>query len=147
MRRFADYECPQCKHVEKDLFIDSNLTPKCCGCSTNMEITWKFTKHMNTVIFKNSMTDVDGRINAPGADVDPICRLEMAMDEDTTGLCALPIEERWGFLEKRIKDGDSPKLRNEILEAREERLKAPPKETIAQGHARLKQEGRMDDSY
>jgi hypothetical protein len=106
-----DYVCKECGTLHADCLEK----PECCG---EVEITfanWKGVAYHGT-----QYHDSLGRRKAYGVIDDPLARIELQLDNspEAAGVRTLSNEAAAEFRGRLESDGDSPKLRTEILEAR-----------------------------
>lgn len=112
-----DYICNKCGSI----FIDYIYPPQCCGeeCSITYAYWRKLGVGSGDEHFK------DGYLNKAWASDDPLCKIELGL-QDKIGdsrYRTFSKEQAAYYREKMRRDGDSHKLRKEILDAREENIK------------------------
>ena len=115
IRAIRDFRCPQCDHLERDVYGSSN--PTCIVCETTMEITFEDWPPISFTDDKD--TDSKGFRKTFGAAEDPVCLAELGLSEGT-GIRKFNDEMTTEYRERLVKDGSTPRLRQEILEKRQE---------------------------
>jgi hypothetical protein len=113
--RLHDYVCEKCG---KD-FLDELSVPRCC--EANASITFKNWRSFNMVrdIIADALTDAKGYRQNFTALEDPVCRHSLGL-ETGGGINNFSPDQTREYQEKLQRDGDSPKLRKEILATRKE---------------------------
>lgn len=108
-----DYKCTQCVHQEPDSISEIITCPICGGTMIRYYGNWR------TVEFdarKDSRTDAKGYIKQFSAMDDPLCMANMGLAEGRlTEFSKVAPDKQKEFQEKLKLDGDSPKLRREVL--------------------------------
>jgi hypothetical protein len=110
-----DYVCNHCKH-----FIGDQYTrPSCTECgSGDMEITYSnWTKGIAHT--DDERCNSQGYIKAFNCTDDPVVSMELGLAADPGNrVRILPRDVAMGLAEKMVKDGNTAKMRREVLEAR-----------------------------
>lgn len=112
-----DYVCNNC-----GLFMgDQYVRPLCTRCEQDgMEITYEHWTH-GLSHTNDELCDDKGRRKAFNCKDDPLVSIELGLAPDPrNGTKAIPHEVSMALAEKMIKCGDSPKMRNEVLETRKQ---------------------------
>lgn len=120
-----DYRCDACGHIERDYWSAS--APTCIECISAgrdpsvMQVTFELWErglgHTN-----DELTDAKGFRKAFALTEDPVCLAELGM-APTAGIQKFTPEMVQHYREKLVKEGDSPKLRQEVLDKRQELVK------------------------
>lgn len=125
-----DYRCVECNEFIRDSWGTPDECPNCKGINC-FEIDFRGWQKLALVNDGQSITDRLDRNNAIQnahcAD-DPLCMMEMGLHPDGHNVAKLTREESTYFREKWLKDGDSGKLRKELLAARDKAVKKVDKE-------------------
>lgn len=107
-----DYECKSCGTVEKDYIYK----PTCQTCGQEMQVTFAYWNSLEFDARKDERTDANGAVKQFGALDDPLCLAQMGLGSD--GLRSYQRttpDEAKEFAERLQRDGDSRKLRKDIL--------------------------------
>lgn len=114
--RKHDYICFECGTQYRDHLGDN---PTCCNKKLEPYYgNWEEVQIGDSGNNIGENTYKDGRIRKFTAMDDPLTRAELEHKIGDRGVCRLKPEARQEFREKLAKDGDSPQLREKILEAR-----------------------------
>ena len=120
-----DYRCTECGTI----YDDRREVPECC--SRKCEIFYGYWEDLLVGDNGNNIgekTYKNGTLRHFGALDDPLTTAELRAKHKDRGNCKLSEDAREYFRGKLKTDGDSPKLREEILEARNGKGKASAKE-------------------
>ena len=113
MPAINDYRCTGCNNILENL-IENPLTCPCCGATMVV-----YYGNWRTVEFdarKDERTDAKGCIKAFSCKDDPLVLANMGLAEGRlTEFAKVPVEKQKEFQEKMLIEGDSPKLRREVL--------------------------------
>ena len=117
MPAINDYRCSACNFVHEDLLYEP-LTCISCG-ERAFEV---FFGNWNTIEFdarKDEKTDSKGAIKQFGVMDDPLCRANLGLTSDPqlASYARVPSEKAEELRGRLMKDGDSGKLRKDVLEA------------------------------
>lgn len=121
-----DYRCDQCGHIERDYWSAS--APTCIECISAgrdpsvMQVTFELWERGLTWT-DDELTDAKGFRKAFCATEDALCLSELGM-APTAGIQKFTPDLVQEYREKLVRDGDSPRLRQEILDKRKELVKA-----------------------
>jgi hypothetical protein len=120
MPAIHDFICPKCAHRENDLIGPAT----CAHCGENMQITFDgWCKLEFNQYSSNDRLDSKGYVRKFSAADDPICMAQLGMgDAKLQSYNQMTPEESTEFRQKMIANGDSPKLRREILAKYNEKL-------------------------
>lgn len=117
--RKHDYICAECGAQYRDHLGDN---PTCCN--KKLEPYYGNWEELQVGDSGNNIgenTYSDGRVRNFTAMQDPLTRMEIEGKFKDRGVTKLKPEQRAEFKEKLRKDGDSPKLREQILDARKQK--------------------------
>lgn len=113
-----DYRCNICGF----LMVDEPRKPDVCSCgATDFELTFE---NWRTMSFANGGRPINERVNSDtgalqfhGAVDDPLTKIEMGLQDRAgdAGIRTTTPEQRRYLQQKYAKDGDSKKLREEVL--------------------------------
>lgn len=119
-----DYKCRNCGDVLLDQL--ESPTQECISCGdVSYEITYSHWKTVGVGEDLSALEDRFGRRKAFTAGEDPTCAIELGLASDNgSGVRTFTPEQQSNYLQKIMKDGDSPKLRREILRQRADNNKA-----------------------
>lgn len=116
MSPINDYLCQSCGIVMEDCIEKPTACEKCQG---PVEVTFQNWRTMHRAESASDLTDSHGFRKAFGAAEDPLCKIEMGLENDNGhGIKTFSPGQQRYYVEKICKDGDSPKLRREILRQR-----------------------------
>lgn len=119
-----DFICAECKYEENN-FDKMEGTPVCPNCHTEMIKNWSHcrTGLVNGGIPVNSRYCTDNKtLNKFSAKDDPLCQIEMGLKSDNhSGTRTFTPEQAKEFRERAAVE-DSPKLRQQVLDARDRNL-------------------------
>ncbi len=122
-----DWECLNCKAEMREQLAK----PTECGCG-KPDWQWHvryWNKDQNPLCgardFKtsNDLVDDRGFRRRFRATEDPTVMAELGLGEDK-GISTFNIDQKMEYVERMMKDGDTPKLRRQVLDQRIENLKA-----------------------
>lgn len=123
MPTLHDYSCDKCGKLVEDSFG----YPDDCDCgSSAFTITfayWRTISCLEGGMSADSLVDSKGNRKKFTFDDDPLCAIEAGLSE-SKGIRALSDDQTMYFMEKRMTDGNSIKLRDEVLKARQSALKS-----------------------
>lgn len=127
-----DYRCSICGF----LLVDQETKPDVCSCgATDFELTFE---NWRTMAFANGGRPINERVNSDtgalqfhGAGDDPLTAIEMGVQNKVgdNNVRTTSHEQQRYFQAKLATDGDSKKLREEVLMTRKENLQKA-KETV-----------------
>lgn len=111
-----DYACTSCDWTE---FDSKESWSTCPRCDSKVTITYQ---HWNTIMTgrdNNCLFNTDGSRNRYGVLDDPLCLLKLGLKKDNhSGFNSMvPNIQKAELLNKLQTDGDSPKLREQVLQA------------------------------
>ena len=108
-----DFKCVRCAFIEENMLAK----PDCCPlCGEKMEVTFEKWDRLEVDPRKDERTDSKGFVKAFSALDDPICAAQLGLgDSKLQSYCKLDSDEQKEFQGRLTKDGDSPKLRRDIL--------------------------------
>ena len=111
-----DYKCYCCGYLDRDRVEKPSTCPN-CNTDDGMQVTFQnWTKLEFNQYSENDRVDSKGYIRKFSALDDPICAAQLGMGtEQLQSYNRLSSEESTEFRQKLISNGDSPKLRREIL--------------------------------
>lgn len=113
-----DYQCnvKSCRYIDKDRLYKSDKCPNCDGEGTFEVFFGDWKKLEFNPYSANDRHDSKGFIRKFSSLDDPLCQANMGMgSKQLQSYNKMTEEESKSFRERLIKDGDSPKLRREIL--------------------------------
>jgi len=110
-----DYRCVDCGHVEQDLLSNPEVCPICDSCMSvffgnwnNIEIDPRHDERQDSKGFVKRFSCAD----------DPLVMSQLGLgDSKLQSFNRMKPEQQKEYQDRFIKDGDSPKLRKEILKA------------------------------
>jgi hypothetical protein len=119
MPTLHDYKCEDCEKILEDELEN----PGRCECGGGYAITFEKWKHFNQRrdVFSDNVTHgTTGDRRCFSATEDPTAMIEMGFNSDpsSNGIRTFSPEQSDMFRQKLFADGDTPKLRREILETR-----------------------------
>ena len=106
-----DYICPVCFERENDMLSK----PLCPQCNLPMEITFENWTTIQTDARHDERLDANGAVRAFSALDDPIASAQLGINPKLKQYCKTSPEEQVELQQRIVKDGDSPKLRRELL--------------------------------
>lgn len=107
-----DYVCNPCGTAENDFVF----RPNCPVCGQAMEITYANWRTFDFDARKDERTDTNGAVKQFGALDDPLCLAQMGLGSDSLrSYQRTTPDEAKEFAERLQRDGDSRKLRKDIL--------------------------------
>lgn len=120
-----DYSCTKCGAIIEDV---TSIPVSCQGCEgTSFTVTYRNWRTMHALeggTARDSLHDSKGAYKKFNATSDPLCQIELGLGEDK-GIRSFNADQSVHFMEKMLTDGDSPRLRDEMLRTRNENLKKP----------------------
>jgi hypothetical protein len=109
-----DYICKTCDLLEENYIYK----PSCPKCGQEMEVTFQNWHSLEFNARKGERTDATGAVQEFGALDDPLCMAQMGLgSEQLKSYQRTTPEQATEFVERLQKDGDSRKLRKDILRA------------------------------
>jgi predicted nucleic acid-binding Zn-ribbon protein len=125
MPAINDYKCVKCGYIADNLMLKPSRG--CDSCGSDMEITFqnwhgmKFNK-VREFLSDNDETRVDekGFVRKFKVEDDRVCQIELGMNvtQSEAGLRTFDTDKSMHYMGKFLREGDSPRLRKEILEER-----------------------------
>ncbi len=113
MPRINDYKCTSCGYIDCDRIEKPDSCPSCSG---SMEVTFENWSKIEFDARKDERTDAKGFVKKFSALDDPLCAAQLGMgDSRLQSYNKLSEEESTEFRQRLIAEGDSPKLRRQIL--------------------------------
>ena len=123
MPAIHDFRCDNCNKLHENE-VEKPSVCESCGLphlSYTFE-NWKKFNGMRDVKGENDLVDDAGRRRKFKASEDPTCLIELGLQEDR-GIKTLSNEQSDYFRGRLLIDGDTPKLRKEILRERTKTLR------------------------
>jgi len=113
----ADFICDSCGKIELDVWGEPDGL--CCGEKPRRHYGNHFRNIPKDNIDLSATHDAEGHILRAQVRSDPLCKHELGLIKGAqNGVSTFSNDQRREYVGRLLKDGDSPKLRQEILATR-----------------------------